>query len=98
MFETLDSARQQKVVSPGLTRLFFGTYCLAGALGASLDLYRHGLHRPVLLGVEILMFAVSVAWLRDSWMGLQGEKYSSRFLFLMVLLVLLNFIRDLWYS
>jgi len=48
MFETLDSARQQKAVSPGLTRLFFGTYGLAGALGASLDFYRHGLHRPVL--------------------------------------------------
>lgn len=98
MFETLDSVREHKAVSPGLARLFFGTYTLAGALGASLDLYRHGLHRPAPLGIEILMFAVSAAWLRDSWMGLRQEKYRSRFLFLMVLLVLLNFIRAIWYS
>jgi hypothetical protein len=33
MFETLDSAPEQKAVKASLTRLFFGTYILVGASG-----------------------------------------------------------------
>jgi hypothetical protein len=77
MFETLETAHEQKAVSARLARLFFGTYALVGALGTFLDFHRHRLHRPVLLGIEITMFLVSVAWLRNYWMGLSAEKSKS---------------------
>jgi len=93
MFETLDSVPHQKTVSAGLTRLFFGTYTLVGALGIFLDLYRHRLNRPVMLGIEILMCAASVVWLQDSWMGLSSKKFSIRLIFLVFLLLLSDWIR-----
>ena len=93
MFETLDSAPEQKKVRASLNRLFFGTYTLVGALGTFLDLYRHRLNRPVMLGIEILMFAASVVWLRDSWMGLSSKKFSIRLIFLVFLLLLSDWIR-----
>jgi len=58
MFETLDSIRGEKFVSSLSTRIFFLTYGVGGALGASIDFYRHGLHRPVTLSIETLMFVV----------------------------------------
>jgi predicted membrane channel-forming protein YqfA (hemolysin III family) len=88
MFETLETAHAQKAVSPRLARLFFGIYALTGAFGTFLDFHRHGLHRPVLLGLEITMSVVSVAWLRNYWNGLSAEKFKGRFLFF----------QDVWYS
>ena len=97
MFETLESAQEKKVVPARLARVFFGTYSQVGAVVASLDLYRHGLHRPVLLVIEILMLAVSAVWLRDSWMGLSSKKFSVRLISLMALLLLSDFILGHWY-
>ncbi len=93
MFETLDSGPEQKAVRASLTRLFFGTYTLVGASGISFDLYTHRLNGPVLLGIDILMFAASAFWLRDSWTGLTPKKFSMRLIFLVFLLLLSGWIR-----
>ena len=92
MFETLDGTQEEKRVNALLTRLFFGTYTLVGALETLLDLYRHRLNKPVPLGIEILMFAVSVVWLRDSWTGLSSKKFSIRLIVLVFLMLLSGWI------
>jgi hypothetical protein len=92
MFETLDSAPEQKAVKASLTRLFFGTYILVSASGIFFDLHTYRLNRPVPLGIDVLMFAASALWLRDSWTGLSSKKFSMRLIFLVFLLLLSGWI------
>jgi hypothetical protein len=93
VFESLQSAPQVKI-SPWMTRMFFGVWSLFGVLTTFLELRRHELHRPVLLCLEFLMFALSAAWLRDSWTGSWSKRFSLRLIIIMILFLALSAIRN----
>src|SRR5438132_1795832 len=98
MFETLESIREQKSVSSLYTRIFFGSYALGGAALAILDFQRHGLHRPVLLFLQVLTCIVAVRCFQNSWLGTPQEKFNKQAIFVMILFLLQQFVHDVRYT
>lgn len=98
MFETLESTREQKPVSSVYYRIFFGSYALSGATLAILDFYRHELHRPVLLSLQVLTCTVSVLCLRKSWMGSSHDDFKNQTILVMILFLLAQFVQEVLYT